>query len=172
MSTPSRRPQLLQAAAAVVRRAGAEALTLDAVAAEAGVSKGGLLYHFPTKDALIQGLLVAALDRFDDALRSEPQVDPGDLGRAYLRVTAEGASEDSSLIAVIAQRPELIAPMRARYAHWTAALVADAGDPVEAWVMRLTADGLWLADVLDLAPPDAALRAQILAHFSKPQAAQ
>ena len=172
MSTPSRRTSLLRAAAAVVRRAGAEALTLDAVAAEAGVSKGGLLYHFPTKDALIQGLLVAALDRFDDALASQPRIEPGDLGRAYLGITAVGASEDSSLIAVIAQRPELMAPMRARYTQWTAALVADAADPVEAWVMRLTADGLWLADMLDLAPPDADLRAKILSYFSKSQAAQ
>ena len=40
------RKRLLDAAAAVVRRDGAGALTLDAVAAEAGVSKGGLLYHF------------------------------------------------------------------------------------------------------------------------------
>jgi AcrR family transcriptional regulator len=46
------RRRLLDAAAAVVRRDGARALTLDAVAAEAGVSKGGLLYHFATKEAL------------------------------------------------------------------------------------------------------------------------
>ena len=44
-ATDTRR-RLLDAATAVVRRDGARALTLDAVAAEAGVSKGGLLYHF------------------------------------------------------------------------------------------------------------------------------
>ncbi len=172
MAAPSRRSHLLQAAAAVVRRSGAEALTLDAVAAEAGVSKGGLLYHFPTKDALIQGLLVAALDQFDQALAQQPRTQPGDLGRAYLQVTALGASEDASLVAAIAQRPELIEPMRSRYQQWTAELVADARSPVEAWVMRLTADGMWLADVLDLAPPDAELRAQILAYFTPPQEAE
>ena len=46
MPRPSARARLLDAAVAVVRRDGAQALTLDAVAAEAGVSKGGLLYHF------------------------------------------------------------------------------------------------------------------------------
>ena len=47
------RKRLLDAAAVVVRRDGAQALTLDAVAAEAGVSKGGLLYHFKTKRELL-----------------------------------------------------------------------------------------------------------------------
>ncbi len=172
MAAPSRRLHLLHAAATVVRRAGAEALTLDAVATEAGVSKGGLLYHFPTKEALIQGMLVAALDHFEAELAQQPQQEPGDLGRAYLRVTAAATAEDSTLIAAIAQRPELIEPMRERYTRWTAALLEDARDPVEAWVMRLTADGLWLADALNLAPPDATLRAQINAYFSAPQASR
>ena len=39
MASPSRRPLLLQAAHTIARRDGAEAVTLDAVAAEAGVSK-------------------------------------------------------------------------------------------------------------------------------------
>jgi AcrR family transcriptional regulator len=172
MAAPSRRLHILHAAAVVVRREGAEALTLDAVAAEAGVSKGGLLYHFPTKDALIQGMLVAALDRFDDDLAQQAQGEPGDLGRAYLRVTAAAGSEDPTLIAAFAQRPEIIEPMRERYARWTAALLEDAKDPVEAWVMRLTADGLWLADALNLSPPDSALRAKIADYFSPPRASR
>ena len=46
-----------------IRRDGAAALTLDAVAAEAGVSKGGVLYHFGSKRALIDGLLDALARR-------------------------------------------------------------------------------------------------------------
>ncbi|HZB75928.1 MAG TPA: TetR family transcriptional regulator, partial [Solirubrobacteraceae bacterium] len=46
MARPSRREALLDAAIRVIRRDGAQKLTLDAVAAEAGVSKGGILYHF------------------------------------------------------------------------------------------------------------------------------
>jgi len=51
------RKRLLGAAAAVVRRDGAKALTLDAVAAQAGVSKGGLLYHFASKRELLDAML-------------------------------------------------------------------------------------------------------------------
>ena len=37
---------------------GVAKLTLEAVAKEAGVSKGGLLYHFSNKEALIEGMIV------------------------------------------------------------------------------------------------------------------
>ncbi|WP_415841676.1 TetR/AcrR family transcriptional regulator, partial [Paenibacillus macerans] len=53
----SKRNAILQAAAKVARESGVEHLTLDAVAQEAGVSKGGLLYHFPNKEELISGMV-------------------------------------------------------------------------------------------------------------------
>jgi AcrR family transcriptional regulator len=43
------RSQILDAAEAVVMCQGVRNLTLDAVAAHAGISKGGLLYHFRSK---------------------------------------------------------------------------------------------------------------------------
>src|SRR5262245_38168897 len=49
---------LLDAAEAVVARDGIARLTLDAVAAEVGMSKGGVLHHFPTKDALVEAMVV------------------------------------------------------------------------------------------------------------------
>ena len=45
--------QLLESAAMIAGRDGIAALSLNAVAREAGVSKGGLLHHFPNKQALI-----------------------------------------------------------------------------------------------------------------------
>ena len=62
---------LLDAAIRVVSRDGLGALTLDAVAKEAGVSKGGLTHHYATKDALVTAMLehfaqrlLRELDRF------------------------------------------------------------------------------------------------------------
>lgn len=57
MNRNSRRDAILKVACRLVRTMGASHLTLDAVAREAGISKGGLLYHYPTKDALIQAAL-------------------------------------------------------------------------------------------------------------------
>lgn len=51
------REQVLDAFERILIRSGERAATLDAVAAQAKVSKGGLLYHFGSKNALVQGLI-------------------------------------------------------------------------------------------------------------------
>ncbi len=53
---PAARAKLLDAFVTILVEHGERAATLEAVAAEAGVSKGGLLYHFGSKDALVDGL--------------------------------------------------------------------------------------------------------------------
>ena len=63
-------------------------MTLDAVAQRAEVSKGGLLYHFPSKEALLQAMLARLCDRFDEKkaviLQEEP-ADPAAALRAHLK---------------------------------------------------------------------------------------
>ena len=54
------REGLLDAADRVIAKGGVTSLTIDAVAREAGVSKGGVLYSFGTKDALIEAMLERA----------------------------------------------------------------------------------------------------------------
>lgn len=56
------RTKILDAAAQIIREVGASRLTLDAVAQRAGISKGGLLYNFPSKDALLQGMIQRIVD--------------------------------------------------------------------------------------------------------------
>jgi AcrR family transcriptional regulator len=50
------RQSILQAAEAVLLRDGLDALTLDAIAAELGLTKQGLYYHYPSKEALLAEL--------------------------------------------------------------------------------------------------------------------
>ena len=56
------REEILTAARAVLLRSGAAAMTLDAVAKEAGMSKTGLYYYFPSKDALVFELVFGAVE--------------------------------------------------------------------------------------------------------------
>ncbi|MFC7715316.1 TetR/AcrR family transcriptional regulator [Nonomuraea recticatena] len=75
MPRPSSRERLLDAAAEVLLTDGAESLTLEAVAKRAGVSKGGLFYHFPTKQAMVAAMVDRLTSAFDAALAgagSEP----------------------------------------------------------------------------------------------------
>jgi AcrR family transcriptional regulator len=73
------RPEIiLEAAAAVLLKGGARALTIDAVAAEAGLSKGGVLHHYASKEALILALVARKLTQLREELAvCEAEVPPG-----------------------------------------------------------------------------------------------
>lgn len=169
--TSNKRTTLLQTAATIVKRDGYSALTLEAVAAEAGVSKGGLLYHFSTKEALVAGLIEALITGFEAGMVEEQATDsrsPGTWTRAYLRasVTLDGPSEvdgvTAGLIAAVALDPNLLEPLRERYAHWEEALDGDGLPGVNSHIVRLAADGIWLADLLGLAPPTGERRRKVI----------
>ena len=168
MPRKSKRDELLAHASKIVLREGATALTLDALAVEAGVSKGGVLYHFPTKERLLASMVEALVSGFEAGLATTDE-EPGAFSRAYLRATAraDDHSLSAGLLASIAQAPEVIAPLRERYRAWNERLRDDGVDETDAMVVRLAADGLWLADLLDLAPPKKRLRARIVERLER-----
>ncbi len=160
------RERLLEAASAVLLRDGAHAMTLEAVAAQAGVSKGGLLYHFPGKGAILDALV----ERWDASMEAEVDATrddrPGGWVRAYLDASATLSEDerrtDIGLLAALAAEPERLGPVRERYARWQQRVEQDAADPVDATVVRLAADGLWIASLLGLAPPEGERREAVL----------
>src|SRR5689334_5124652 len=83
--------RILRAAAQYLVDQGIEPFTLEAVAKAAEVSKGGLLHHFSTKEALLRGIILRLheifYDQFNTALASEPIGTPGRWSRAYISVT-------------------------------------------------------------------------------------
>jgi AcrR family transcriptional regulator len=165
----STRGRLLDAAAAVVRRDGAQALTLDAVAGEAGVSKGGLLYHFKSKRDLLDGMVERWVDGWQAQIESETQGD-GSFAAAYVRAALPPSDPREreaqfGLLAALVAEPAVLEIVRVRYREWQARLERESADPVAATVARLAADGLWLADLLGFAPPSGVLRDEVLARL-------
>lgn len=57
MAKPTAKERILDSYEGILIEQGPGGVTLEAVAAHAGVSKGGLLYHFGSKDALVEGLM-------------------------------------------------------------------------------------------------------------------
>jgi AcrR family transcriptional regulator len=168
MPRPSSKERLLDAAAEVLLSEGAEALTLEAVARRAGVSKGGLFYHFPTKQALVAAMVERLTGAFDQAL-AETGSEPGGFLRAYLNATipehhttartpADRAT--AALLAAVLVDPAGLAPLRERFAGWQARLTDDGIDPAVATAVRLAIDGWWAARLLGLGEPDPALHEQ------------
>lgn len=153
MARPNRRRELLDAAVTVIRRDGAQSLTLDAVAAEAGVSKGGVLYHFGSKRALIDGLVDCWLDDFEERL------DGRDLAAAYVRASdlsaagPEVSASEFGMLAALVEDPEVLEAARRRYAEWMERMLGGTLAREDAWLVRLAADGLWYSDLLGIAPP-------------------
>ncbi len=91
---------LLDAAIRVVTRDGFAAMTLEAVAKEAGVSKGGLTHHFATKDALITAMLdhfVQRLLRELDRVAADDPVVKGRRVRAMMDVAFPELRHDVSV---------------------------------------------------------------------------
>jgi AcrR family transcriptional regulator len=161
VSRPDTRGRLLEAAGAVIRRDGAQSLTLDAVAAQAGVSKGGLLYHFGSKRELLDGLVERWLDEFQRDIDEAG----GTFPIGYVRASDGAKADEAGLLAALIADPAVLATVRERYATWQDRVVTEGGDPVEATVARLAADGLWLADLLGIAPPQGELRMRVLARL-------
>jgi len=174
------RERILFGAEEVVLRDGVAHLTLEAAASEAGISKGGILYHFPTRSALVAAMVERLSSRFDEDLATKGAGSgrPGAFTRAYLEATfapsgdVEGSRErrlGAAVIAGVAADTELLEPLRERFAAWQQALVSDGLPPANASLIRLAADGLWFAELLSLAPLDEDLRSsvreELLAHL-------
>jgi AcrR family transcriptional regulator len=177
MGTQTTRRKILDAAFSLVKREGVARLTIEAVAQEAGLSKGGVLYHFRSKESLIQAMVASLVERFQDdietARREEPDGErsaPGSWLRAFIRASAgpiEGDEDTAALLAAVAIDPSLLAPLQEQYARWQAQAESDGVDPALATVIRLALDGLWMADLFRLAAPQNALRDQVFATLER-----
>lgn len=157
---------ILDAACKVILDQGAKGFTLDAVIQEAHISKGGLLYHFPSKKRLIEAMIERLIASVDDALDNELKHSDGDYLTAYIRASFQSNPErdriSSALFAAVANEPELIQPLRDRFARMQNELAAAADSPEMATLIRLTLDGLWVSELFDFAPPSIELREKMM----------
>lgn len=160
------RASLLAAAADVVRVHGVANLTLERVAETAGVSKGGLLYHFASKQELVRDLLANTLGRADVSLNdmaSTNGLDEGAFTKAYLDYVRTGQHDEvdsgAGVFAAAALNDGDLAPAQDQFTKWQQRLVNNDGiDPTAALLARVVGDGLWLIDLFGLAPPTAEQR--------------
>ncbi|MGY1604231.1 TetR/AcrR family transcriptional regulator [Geodermatophilus sp. SYSU D00815] len=151
------RRALLDAAArsVVVHGAG---VSLDAVAREAGVSKGGLMHHYRSKDELLAALADDLFEQFSRAV--EDHVDPDDDApgrrlRAYVHATfddlerGQDAVELATLMATLGSFPEAARRSQERYRRWNDTLAEDGVDPQRVTVVLRACDGASIAPLFE-----------------------
>ncbi|MDH6236393.1 TetR/AcrR family transcriptional regulator [Cryobacterium sp. CG_9.6] len=143
----STRNRLLDAFEELLIDGGERSATLGAVAAAAGVSKGGLLYHFASKEALVEAQLARLIDEAatdTENIRTAPAGAVDHLIRTSVNI---GSPLDRSFIATtrLAQgrHDQAIAVLESIRAKWLAVIEDSVGDHDTAQAIMLVSDGLY-----------------------------
>ena len=158
MSPPANsREKIVDAAEAVVLESGARHMTLDAVAAKAGVSKGGLLYHFPTKEALLRAMLERLRKNLEENWEKKSKdlkEGPGRKIKAYILSSADRDPRKdqigSALLAAVAHDPELLEPARDDFRRRFSEFVQSGLKFGRVAVIFFAVSGLVLSELLSL----------------------
>lgn len=164
------RTRILDAAEAIVQARGVAGLTLEAAARDAGVSKGGLLYHFASKEALLVAMLARLAEFIEREYRACVEAQPDGPFRATRATlewgfgTGEGACDErhdraaAVFLAAFHHDPALLDPMRAVVAKMRANIAADGLPPGHSLAVYAAADGIFMARLFRLYDPTAAER--------------
>ena len=154
---PNTREAILDAAETVVGRDGSSRLTIDAVVVESGYSKGGVLYHFPNKTALLAAMvdrMVEGITVKIDGARSEAEDKSAPILPAIITAMVHHRKPDtnvsSALLAASAEQPELLDSARDYIEKIVADAVSPAPDPILGLIAFLAMDGLHFSDLLGL----------------------
>lgn len=152
--------EILEAAGRVVLEQGVGGLTLEAVSHEAGLSKGGLLYHYGTKEALLAAMVDRLVEVTEGRIATVREDDsgPGSWMRGYLNACLVDDQHDTdptgrlgvAVLAAGATDPQLLERLRERQQTWRRRIRDDGIDEVTALIVRLAADGLWMNDIFAL----------------------
>jgi AcrR family transcriptional regulator len=123
------RERILAAATDLFGVRGVDAVSLDVIAAEVGVAKQTLLYWFPSKDDLVQAVLVSAVQELsvgiEAAIRATTD-DPLDRIEAVVRAVFRPAVRRPALLGLVREVSRLPAPAGDRFTAVLAPLVARA----------------------------------------------
>ncbi len=173
MPRPSSRDRILDALEDQLLDEGHASVTLDSVSHRAGVSKGGLTYHFASKAALYDGFVDRLMERVEAWVGDAPP-EPGAAVRFYLTFEESEADDpyaplwrsmDASMHAAEAEpglteriarvQDDLTAPLRVL-------------DPLLAEHVRLVGNGMYMDKLLGTSPPGSAeLRARLIDDLAR-----
>jgi len=169
MSADKTRSKILEAAAITIQTNGILSFTLEAVAKQAGVSKGGLLYHFPSKEALVSGMVKYLMQNYIENIERNADQDMSQHGRwtrSFIRGSFEKSNPDkymnAGLMAAAVVNKDLLEPVQDAYEQWQQRINDDEMDAINSTILRLAVDGLWFSEIFGLAPLEKEHRQHVL----------
>lgn len=148
--------QIMQAALDIAAEKGAGKVTLDAVAKSSGLSKGGLLYHFPSKEALISAMVQHLLDNAEQNRLQLAQTDQSVLVSLLKarRLFSQSVSGNTAMaiLAAAAEQPALLQPIQQHNSKVLAEILAEQGNELDAMLLMLASEGLIFQELLSISP--------------------
>ncbi|WP_447894214.1 MULTISPECIES: TetR/AcrR family transcriptional regulator [unclassified Vreelandella] len=163
--------RILDAADAIIMESAGRQFTLDAVAERAGISKGGLVYSFATKDDLVAAVLQREIERVHGAVKTRAGSDWQHSHKRLLAYLDEALTEDDRLIrrsaflmTALLHSPEKSRPAREYY---RTILELFDGDDIASKDIRqavLAIEGLFLLRGLGFADPTPEEWSSVLEH--------
>jgi AcrR family transcriptional regulator len=151
------RAQILAAAAELAKEKGAAHISIEAIAQRAGLSKGGLLYHFPKKDALIQALVEQHLAEVEAELAGAEATNghhrSNAVARAFVGVSQNALCQHkeklNGLLLAFAENPHLLDPLRAHQRRVVERIRATAADRDLSLIAMLVIAGIRNLDLFE-----------------------
>jgi AcrR family transcriptional regulator len=147
--TLTTKDKILQAAAEIAMEVGPVNLSLDAVARRAGLSKGGLLYSFPTKAKLLEALVEDHMAQFDKQLKHHEALRNHGRNSVVLACIAVyraefvcNEAEPSGILAAIANDRTFLDPIRRYTTQLLQRIRENSDDPTLALMAYLTIEGM------------------------------
>jgi AcrR family transcriptional regulator len=152
------RESILQAAEEIVAKRGPAHLTLETAATQAKVSKGGLFYHFRSKEALLEAMIRRAMELLEteqanvaESLTGERN---GKMKANIIGTLRQLEGQRPVLIAVVAavaNDPKLVEPVRESLRKDFQALCGELNLRMEdVAILFLASQGLLLTELLNL----------------------
>ncbi len=146
---------ILESAEKIASTVGLSGLTIQAVADEAKITKGGFFHHFDCKQSLIDAVFDRIIEKFSENVERYMQkdtLDHGKFSRAYVNTLFDDILENNGTLWSAAAISMILDPdLKARWTFWYEKqscehIISDGG--LDLLTVRLAADGLWSGYVL------------------------
>ena len=137
---------------------GLQKFSLNEVAKKAGVSKGGLLHHYPSKEELIKAIVRENFDTYLDSILSQIKSTkpyPGRTPSIYLQSTEEAISENeeqllSAILVASVYDKNLMKPFQEFYSQIDACIQEDGGNTMKSKMIIISIDAIWINQMLEV----------------------
>ncbi len=182
MATTVTKDKICEAAMQLAIRDGLLAMTLENVAKQAGISKGGVMYHFPSKDELVRGVVDYFSEQCETMLMRRVIDDPEPRlrwARCMLdclfpesaapdrRTDVEEISSDvlsrffMAMLAGAVTSPAAMLPLRDLATRMRKRFMSDPNEGMEQILVWLAIDGLFLWQFMGLIDSNDPMIAQV-----------